>query len=312
MAGETPNTGNAGGTGTGTPPPSGGVNRELINNLTDGPKAGDFVKVGDKLYTPTEIQGLVAEREKAANEAAEARKLASNREDLVKKVWSNPENPDRDALKQLLVLAGRSVDEADAIIADELGPVGGAANGKPAKEEEKPQAQDNWGTRAWIQSEFEKSATSAFESSEVLKKHVEAAMKREDDPKMGKEAAEYVKNDILNGLSVRADRILKERVRLEGAESFKRSPVAWFNQAMKQAAEEEAANARKRYGDPNRVGTISSAPHRDPIVEYLEANKPKAKFGKFDPTKDSETSAGEFGDRLAHAILSGYTKGQER
>ena len=282
------------------PAPQPQVNQEMINNLTVKPTIGDAVKVGDKFYSPKDIEGILAERERIQTEAKTAKEEAAKWTDRAKKVYGNPEAPDKEALRDFLMAAGKSRDEAERLIADEfLDP-----KTETVKKEE-PQ-KDAWAQRAWLQNEFEKASEDAFKSNASLQKFVEAARKREEgDAKLQDEAEEFVRGEIRGNLAIRAERILRQKIAQEGEEAFKLAPTKWFREAMSAAAAEEAGVARRRYGDPNKIGVSQSAPTADPVQQFLKTQEGKGKFGKFDPSATGEKNQNDFADRFARAVLGG-------
>jgi hypothetical protein len=150
-----------------------------------------------------------------------------------------------------------------------------------------------------------------FEGDAGLKAFVTAVEKREagdsKDEKVlesAKETAEATRQEILVDLTSRADRLLRTRVDREGMEAFKSNPVAWFEDAMKTASKEVTGVARRRYGDPNKIGlSPAAASAKDEIGQWLESHKPKGPT-KYDPSKSSNESHRDFADALAHAVLS--------
>lgn len=283
------------------------VDQAKIDSLTAKPTVGDFVKVGEKAYSPKDIQDILSAHEKTAAELKAEKDTSNRAKEVIKKVYSDPENPDRTALREVLMMAGKSKDEADQLIEDELGPVEGdePKERRPSKKKEAPEPKQlEWGTKAWLRNEYKSASTAAFSANQDLQRFVEAARTREGGGKDGDEAAEFVKNEILGNLSKRADTILRERVRKEGQDAFEEDPINWFQAAMKQAAADEAGIARKRYGDPNKVGRTPGGTAPDPNAEWLEANK-KPTQQRYDPAKTQEERRKDFASSFAHAVLSG-------
>lgn len=301
--GNTPTT-----TTTQNPPTGEKVNQQVIDGLTDksGPKPGDFVKVGDKLYTAKDIESVLAAQAKLEGDVKAARDENVKWVDRAKKVYGNPENPDRTALKEYLMAAGKTADQADAMIAEEFPEADQPAT--KGKEDKQPEQRDDWTSRAWLQTEFDKAAVEAFKTNESLQTYVKARAMLESDPKAKAEATEFVAGEIQSNIAIRAKRILERRVGQEGVKAFQAAPVRWFGEAMKQAAEEESNTARKRYGDPNKLGPSAGASAPDPISEFLAANKPKSTFSKYDPSKTTEEAGSSFADRLAFAVMEEHQK----
>lgn len=284
-----------------------GVDQSKIDALTAKPTVGDFVKVGDKAYSPKDIQAILDAQEMTKKEVQAAKDLTEKQKEVIRKVYADPENPDRTALREVLMMAGKSKDEADQLIEDELGPAEGdePKERRSSKKKETPEPKQlEWGTKAWLRNEYKTASTTAFSANQDLQKFVEAARTREGGGKDGDEAAEFVKSEILGNLSKRADTILRERIRKEGQASFEEDPVNWFQSAMKQAAADEAGIARKRYGDPNKVGRTPGGTVPDPNAEWLEANK-KPTQQRYDPAKTQEERRKDFASSFAHAVLSG-------
>lgn len=286
------------------------VDQKKIDDLTVKPTVGDFVKVGEKAYSPKDVQAILDAHELTKKEVKDAQDLTAKQKEVIRKVYSDPENPDRAALAEVLMLAGKTKDEADALIEAELGPV--EAEDKPTGKKkaavEKPAKDEGWGTKAWLKKEYASSSEEAFKGNDALQKFVDAAKTREGGGKEGDEAAEFIKAEILGNLSRRADTILRARVGKEGEDAFKDNPVAWFKDAMAQAAKDEAGIARKRYGDPNKVGRTAPGTSPDPSMEWLEANKAPEKGQKYDASKSQDDSRKDFGKAFARAILSNMQK----
>lgn len=296
------------------------VDTKVIDKLTDKSGQPPVVRVKDRVFGEKEVGDLLTEREKLAQERVaiekerdDSKAEAKRVREVFRKIYSNPEEPDREALKEALVMAGKEPAEADALIEEELGPIESPAD-KPGKkgEKETPATKEGWQGEAWLRSEFAKAAEAAYEADAGLKKFVEVAKAQFEDEKEGVDAVEFRRAEILGGLATRADAILKQRIRDGGGEvitQFKADPVRFFREAMKQAAVDMGKVGRRRYGDPNRVGITPGGTSEDPVMAWLKKTEPKSKdLQRYDPEK-TKAASDEFGDRLAHAILKGaYSK----